>query len=54
MWQQCVHKIMQRCQELQLVFTSNIIMGEKHDLREFDYGMVFGARWADLNILEIC
>ena len=36
----------------ELMFTSNIRMGEKFDLSGFDCGTIVGARWAGWNISE--
>ena len=39
-------------QEVQLLFRSNVRMGKKCDLSDFDRGMIVGARQGGLNISE--
>ena len=34
------------------MFTSNVRMGKKYSLSDFDHGMIVGARWAGLSISE--
>ncbi len=38
------------CEEDLLKFKPSIRMGKKGDLRDFERGMVVGARWAGLSI----